>query len=34
MPTHPNPYRPGLDRNAAHHLPLTPTSLWRWAADP
>ena len=33
MPTHPNPYRQGLDRNAANHVPLTPTSLVRWAAD-
>jgi fatty-acyl-CoA synthase len=33
MPTHPNPYRQGLDRNAANHVPLTPLSLLDWAAD-
>jgi fatty-acyl-CoA synthase len=33
MPTHPNPYRQGLDRNAANHVPLTPLSLIGWAAD-
>jgi fatty-acyl-CoA synthase len=33
VPTHPNPYRQGLDRNAANHVPLTPTSLVQWAAD-
>ncbi len=33
MPTHPNPYRQGLDRNPANHVPLTPTSLVQWAAD-
>jgi fatty-acyl-CoA synthase len=33
MPTHPNPYRQGLDRNAANHVPLTPLSLLGWAAD-
>ena len=33
MPTHPNPYRQGLDRNAANHVPLTPVSLVEWAAD-
>ena len=33
MPTHPNPYRQGLDRNPANHVPLTPTSLVQWSAD-
>jgi fatty-acyl-CoA synthase len=33
MPTQPNPYRQGLDRNAANHVPLTPLSLLDWAAD-
>jgi fatty-acyl-CoA synthase len=33
MPTHPNPYRQGLDRNPANHVPLTPLSLLEWAAD-
>ena len=33
MPTHPNPYRQGLDRNPANHVPLTPLSLLDWAAD-
>ena len=33
MPTHPNPYRQGLDRNPANHVPLTPLSLLQWAAD-
>ena len=33
MPTHPNPYRQGLDRNPANHAPLTPVSFLRWAAD-
>ena len=33
MPTHPNPYRQDLDRNAANHVPLTPLSLLDWAAD-
>jgi fatty-acyl-CoA synthase len=33
MPTHPNPYRQGLDRNRANHVPLTPVSLVEWAAD-
>ncbi len=33
MPTVPNPYRQGLDRNAANHVALTPVSLLEWAAD-
>ena len=33
MPTHPNPYRQGLARNAANHVPLSPISLVDWAAD-
>ncbi len=33
MPTHPNPYRQGLERNPANHVPLSPTSLVQWAAD-
>ncbi len=33
MPTRPNPYRENLDRNPANHVPLTPISLVRWAAD-
>ncbi len=33
MPTYPNPYRQGLDRNAANHVPLTPMSLVDWVAD-
>jgi len=33
MPTHPNPYRIGLDRNPANHAPLTPISFLEWAAD-
>jgi len=33
MPTHPNPYRQGLSRNAANHVPLSPISLVDWAAD-
>jgi len=33
MPTHPNPYRQGLERNAANHVPLTPISVVEWAAD-
>ena len=33
MPTHPNPYRQGLERNAANHVPLTPISIVEWAAD-
>ncbi|MGE0801508.1 MAG: acyl-CoA synthetase [Lautropia sp.] len=33
MPTQPNPYRQGLDRNPANHVPLTPLSLLAWAAD-
>jgi fatty-acyl-CoA synthase len=33
MPTHPNPYRQGLDRNPANHVPLTPLSLLDWVAD-
>ena len=33
MPTHPNPYRQGLPRNAANHVPLSPISLVDWAAD-
>ena len=33
MPTHPNPYRQDLDRNAANHVPLSPISLVEWAAD-
>jgi fatty-acyl-CoA synthase len=33
MPTHPNPYRIGLDQNAANHVPLSPLSLLDWAAD-
>ena len=33
MPTNPNPYRQGLDRNPANHVPLSPTSLVQWAAD-
>jgi len=33
MPTHPNPYRQGLERNPANHVPLTPLSLLDWAAD-
>ena len=33
MPTTPNPYREGLDRNPANHVPLTPLSLLDWAAD-
>jgi fatty-acyl-CoA synthase len=33
MPTHPNPYRQGLDRTQANHVALTPLSLLDWAAD-
>ncbi|HYF58521.1 MAG TPA: acyl-CoA synthetase [Burkholderiaceae bacterium] len=33
MPNRPNPYRLGLDRNEANHVPLTPLSLLDWAAD-
>ncbi len=33
MPSHPNPYRQGLDRNPANCVPLTPISLIEWAAD-
>ncbi len=33
MPTHPNPYRQDLDRNAANHVPLSPISLVEWAAE-
>jgi fatty-acyl-CoA synthase len=33
MPTVPNPYRQGLERNPANHVPLTPISLVEWAAD-
>ena len=33
MPTHPNPYRQGLDRTPANHVALTPLSLLDWAAD-
>ena len=33
MPTHPNPYRQGLDRNPANFTPLTPVSLVEWAAE-
>jgi fatty-acyl-CoA synthase len=33
MPTHPSPYRQGLERNPANHVPLTPLSLLDWAAD-
>jgi len=33
MPTHPNPYRQGLERTPANHVPLTPLSLLDWAAD-
>ena len=33
MPTHPNPYRQGLERNPANHVPLTPISVVEWAAD-
>ncbi|UCE31015.1 MAG: AMP-binding protein [Burkholderiales bacterium] len=33
MPTHPNPYEKGLERNSANHVPLTPVSLVEWAAD-
>lgn len=33
MPTQPNPYRQGLSRNAANHVPLSPISLVDWAAD-
>jgi fatty-acyl-CoA synthase len=33
MPTDPNPYRIGLDRNAANYVPLTPLSLLDWVAD-
>jgi fatty-acyl-CoA synthase len=33
MPTVPNPYRQGLDRNAANHVPLTPLSLLEWVSD-
>ena len=33
MPTYPNPYRQGLARNAANHVPLSPISLVDWAAD-
>ncbi|HVL58550.1 MAG TPA: AMP-binding protein, partial [Burkholderiaceae bacterium] len=33
MPTSPNPYRQGLDRNPANHVPLTPISLLEWVAD-
>jgi len=33
MPTHPNPFRQDLDRNAANYVPLSPISLVEWAAD-
>ncbi len=33
MPTRPNPYQNGLDRNPANYTPLTPLSLLNWAAD-
>jgi fatty-acyl-CoA synthase len=33
MPTDPNPYQAGLERNAANHVALTPISLIEWAAD-
>ncbi len=33
MPTHPNPYRQGLDRNPANFAALSPLSLVAWAAD-
>ncbi|TPE53714.1 acyl-CoA synthetase [Amaricoccus solimangrovi] len=33
MPTTPSPYASGLDRNAANHVPLTPTSFLDRAAD-
>ena len=33
MPTRPNPYNLGLDRNPANHVPLTPISLLEWVAD-
>jgi fatty-acyl-CoA synthase len=33
MPTIPNPYGTGLDRNAANFVPLTPISLVEWAGD-
>jgi fatty-acyl-CoA synthase len=33
MPTHPNPYRQGLDRTEANHVALTPLSFLDWAAD-
>ncbi len=33
MPTHPNPYRRGLERTRANFVPLTPISLIEWAAD-
>jgi fatty-acyl-CoA synthase len=33
MPTVPNPYQQGLERNPANHVPLTPISLIEWVAD-
>ena len=33
MPTHPNPYKIGLDRNPANYTPLSPLSFLDWAAD-
>ena len=33
MPTHPNPFRQGLDRNPANYVSLSPLSLVAWAAD-
>ncbi|MFP5406969.1 MAG: AMP-binding protein, partial [Gammaproteobacteria bacterium] len=33
MPTVPNPYRQGLDANAANHVALTPIDFAAWAAD-
>jgi fatty-acyl-CoA synthase len=33
MPTIPNPYRQGLDRNPANFVPLSPMSLVSWAAE-
>jgi len=33
MPTHPNPFRQDLDRNAANYAALTPVSFIEWAAE-
>jgi fatty-acyl-CoA synthase len=33
MPTFPNPYKQGLDRNPANLVPLTPISLIGWTAE-